>query len=171
MAAKTGTYTLINSNTLGSAASSVTFSSIPGTYTDLILVAQLGQTTTSASLGIQFNSDTTSNYSFTELYGTGTTAASARASSQPVIYICYDTVPDATLNNNFICNIIDYSNSTTYKTVISRQNNPSSAYPGTSAVVGLWRSTAAITSVLVKPAAGNLLSGSSFKLYGIEAAK
>jgi len=171
MAAKTGTYTLIASNTLGSNTASVNFGSIPGTYTDLILVAQLGQTTTSSSLGIQFNGDTATNYSFTELYGTGTTAASARAATQSVIYICYDTVPDATLNNNFICHIMDYSNTTTNKTVVSRQNNPSSAYPGTSAVVGLWRSTAAITSVLIKPAGGNLLSGSTFKLYGIEAAK
>lgn len=164
------TYVAIATQTLGSAAASVTFSSISGAYTDLVLVAQLGQTTTSASLGIQFNGDTASNYSFTELYGTGTTAASARASNQSIIYLAYDTVPDSTLSNNFICNVMNYSNATTYKTTLSRQNNPASSYPGTSAVVGLWRSTSAITSILIKPAAGNLASGSTFSLYGISAA-
>jgi hypothetical protein len=70
---------------------------------------------------------------------------------------------------------MDYSNSTTYKTWLSRANRASSAldYQGTDAVVGLWRSTAAITSITVKNRRGgvdyNFASGSNFKLYGIQA--
>jgi len=76
MAAKTGTYTLIASNTLGSGTATVTFSSIPGTYTDLILVCGLPATGTannSDGLRFQLNSDTGSNYSATWLTNSGTT--------------------------------------------------------------------------------------------------
>jgi hypothetical protein len=74
-----------------------------------------------------------------------------------------------------IFHIQNYSNSTTYKTWLSRANRASSAldYQGTDAVVGLWRSTAAITSITVKNRRGgvdyNFASGSNFKLYGIQA--
>ncbi len=60
----------------------------------------------------------------------------------------------------------NYSNTTTYKTVLSRCSNPTG---GTLAVAGLWRSTAAITSITLTPTAGNWLSGSTFTLYGIKA--
>jgi len=69
MAAKTGTYTLINSSTLTSATANVTFSSIPATYTDLLLIinAQSVQATTYDNVIIQFNADTGSNYSRTRI--------------------------------------------------------------------------------------------------------
>ena len=74
------TYVAIATNTLGSAAASVTFSSIPGTYTDLVIVTQ-AISATADNVGIRFNSDSGSNYSQTWLSGNGTSAISSRYSS------------------------------------------------------------------------------------------
>jgi len=75
------TYTPIATTTLGSAASSVTFSSISGAYTDLVLVGA-GTLASNLYLNVKFNNDTGSNYSRTELYGDGSSAASYRESNQ-----------------------------------------------------------------------------------------
>lgn len=163
MAAKTGTYTLIASNTLGSNQTSVTFSSIPGTYTDLVLVMYVKNSGSLNNGQITFNSDTATNYSSTYLQGNGSVAASSRVSTQSNIY----TVEIDTVNwTPIIVNIMDYSNSTTYKTTLLRGG---SASDRTAAWVGLWRNTNAITTVGLATYGGNFLSGSTFKLYGIEA--
>jgi hypothetical protein len=168
MAAKTGTYTLINSSTLGTATSTVTFSSIPSTYTDLIIVMNAGATALSDAK-INFNSDTGTNYSNTYLWGSvSPNYGSARASNQTFMYACYYANFDTTIQNTQIINIMDYSNSTTNKSVLIR-----GAKGGTSTdvIVGLWRSTAPITTIAVGSVGSTFLAGSTFKLYGIEAAK
>jgi len=172
MAAKTGTYTLINSNTLGSAASSVTFSSIPSTYTDLVLVvSNITNASSTNSVFLRFNSDTATNYSSTFLEGNGTSATSNRQSNRTVIDSGYNIGLSTTSPGQVIFNIMDYSNTTTYKTVISRFAQAAGAAPGTSGTVSLWRATpAAITSIEIRCDV-NLGVGTVFKLYGIEAAK
>jgi hypothetical protein len=172
------TYTSIATTTLGSAAASYTFSSISGSYTDLILVTSAATTHTSATfLYMQFNGDTATNYSSTELFGDGTSAASYRGSNLATGWIGPDiSISNTVGDSNSISNIMNYSNSTTYKTFISRTNrgNSSLDYYGTDATVGLWRSTAAITSIVVKNRRGgvdyNFAAGSTFTLYGIAAA-
>ena len=166
MAAKTGTYTLIASNTLGSAAASVTFSSIPGTYTDLVIVANGLVTTAGDNIQMQFNSDTATNYSTTILEGNGTAASSTRLTTKSFISIDDYGFWDTVNRSVTIVNIMDYTNTTTYKTCLSRANN---ANNGLSACVGLWRSTSAITSVKLNPNIRTFDTGSTFKLYGIEA--
>jgi hypothetical protein len=164
--AKTATYSLIQSQTLGSAAASVTFSSIPATYTDLVLIIE-GALTASAIAAItaQFNGDTASNYSVTNVSGNGTTASSTRFSTQPSLYAGLLS----TTRSNTIFNIIDYSNATTYKSTLSRANVSSSTVRATA---GLWRSTAAITSMVIgNDSSDTFIAGSTFKLYGIEAYK
>lgn len=169
MAAKTGTYTLIGSSTLGSAASSVTFSSIPGTYTDLVLVvASVTNASSTNSVFLRFNSDSGSNYSSTFLEGNGTAASSNRLSSRTVIDSGYNVGLSTTSVGQVTFNIMDYANATTFKTVISRFAQAVGAAPGTSATVSLWRSTAAITSVEIRCDV-NMGIGTTFKLYGIEA--
>lgn len=164
MPAKTGTYSLIDSSTLGSAQSSVTFSNIPQTYTDLLLVANIGATASNSTYEVQFNSDTGSNYSHTRLYGDGTNPASDRAANQTAAGVGF--VGSASAGTQ-ISYIQDYSNTTTFKTVLGRA---SVAGTITMATVSLWRNTNAITSILVKTNAGiSFPSGSTFKLYGIEA--
>ena len=74
------TYEPIATTTLGTSASSVTFSTIPGTYTDLVLVVA-GTSAATNGNEMQFNGDTGNNYSFTLLYGTGSAAVSSRNSN------------------------------------------------------------------------------------------
>jgi hypothetical protein len=161
MAAKTGTYTLIASNTLGSAASTVTFSSIPATYTDLVLVVG-GKQTVATNTNFRINGDTGNNYSDTGLTGNGSTATSGRNSNQP--YFWFGVM--GTDQSVATFHIMDYANTTTNKTVLHRMSN---AGGYVQAFVGLWRSTSAVTSVTLLPNSGNFDTGSVFRLYGIEA--
>lgn len=172
------TYEPIATTTLGSAAASVTFSSISGSYTDIVLVMSAATTHTLSTFPIvQFNGDTGSNYSVTELYGTGSAAGSARDSNSTSGWIGFDIAMSNTVGEHTtIANFMNYSNTTTYKTWLSRANRASSAldYQGTDAVVGLWRSTAAITSIVVKNRRGgvdyNFATASTFTLYGVKSA-
>lgn len=170
MAAKTGTYTLIASNTLGSTASSVTFSSIPATYTDLVLVCNI-IATASTSANMQFNADTATNYSYTVLDGDGTTASSNKQTSVTGIQLSgwSSNLGSSTNPSPVIANILDYANATTYKSAIVRSTAYGSSGSCLDAFIGLWRSTAAINSIKIN--ASSFATGSTFKLYGIEAAK
>lgn len=161
------TYTPIATNTLGSATATVTFSSIPSTYTDLVLIISSALTTGAGSNVFTFNTDTSTNYSFTALAGDGTTAASVRSSSRANISI-YDELTTTLGGNASILSVMNYANATTYKTTISRGSNGS---VGVSAVVGLWRSTAAINQIVItNNASTTFKAGSTFTLYGIKAA-
>lgn len=157
------TYDKIATNTLGSNTATVTFSTISGSYTDLVLIINGGNTVGNYSTTFRFNGDTGNNYSVTRLYGNGSAANSDRASTQSYIYLL--AAGQNNLNGVQIINIQNYSNSTTYKTTISRSNTGANTV-GTE--VGLWRSTAAITSIALTPESpANWLSGSTFTLYGI----
>jgi hypothetical protein len=165
MAAKTGTYTLIASSTASGSSNSVTFSSIPGTYTDLVLVLSANVQTATDYLRLRINSDTGSNYSYTFVYGTGSTAASSRQSN--VTSVIYNAINTGSSPNISIIQFMDYSNTTTNKTFLTRNTVPANE---TNAFVALWRSTSAITSITIDGTDGrNFTSGSTFKLYGIEA--
>ena len=158
------TYEKIATTTLGSAQATVTFSSISGSYTDLVLISNFGLTTAGQSCFFTVNGSTT-GYSDTSLYGTGSTAGSVRLTSQ-TRGLLFDTVVGAStsLQNVVISNFMNYSNTTTYKTILSRGNNPSGS---TEATVVLWQNTAAISSISIFTGSGNVASGSTFTLYGI----
>jgi hypothetical protein len=165
------TYTEIVSQTLGSATASVTFSSIPSTYTDLVVVCAVFNSADGAGTEFQFNSDTGTNYSNTFLEGSGSTATSSRESNQSSIQMSFNVGGNSTNPCITVANIQNYSNSTTNKTLLGRWNSASGGtYPGTSAAVGLWRNTSAITSVLIRTGSGNFNTGSTFSLYGIASA-
>lgn len=156
------TYDPIATQTLGSASASVTFSSIPSTYTDLIIVSNAGSTVTTNDY-IRFNGDTGANYSWTRIYGTGSAAGSSRGTNTNEGFIGDVTTTLATE----ILQIQNYTNTTTYKTVIARSSNSSSAV---TASVSTWRNTAAITSITLLPGSTTWIAGSTFTLYGIKAA-
>lgn len=159
------TYEPIATTTLGSAQSSVTFSSISGSYTDLVLVVSGKRDTGSADdFLVRFNGDSGSNYSRTFLYGDGTTAASGRESNQTSAKLLYMDSTNWTATTLVFFN---YSNSTTYKTAMNRTNLPGVV---TSTNVALWRNTAAITSISITASSNNIASNSTFTLYGIKAA-
>jgi hypothetical protein len=161
------TYTPIATQTLGSAAASVTFSSIPQGYTDLVIVGNFGTANGNCAL-MQFNSDTGSNYSITELVGNGTSATSSRRSSATFIDISKTVGGNGNLEQNFVISIQNYSNATTYKTALIRHNLATGTYSGVTAIVGLWRNTNAITAVKLLTDGANYNSGSTFSLYGIQ---
>ena len=166
------TYTPIATTTASGSVSSVTFSSIAGTYTDLIIVSSASLASGAENLRFRFNSDTGSNYSFTVLNGSGSGALSTRSSNQTYIAADWNGFLTTTTNVTLI-NIQNYSNTTTNKTALVRSNNAASAASGVDAIVGLWRSTSAITSItILNSGTGgvNFAAGSMFTLYGIAAA-
>ena len=159
------TYEPIATTTLSTTQTEVNFTSISGSYTDLILIAS-GSTTSATSLFMRVGNgsvDTSANYSVTRLYGNGTSASSDRLSSQDTIYASTGNFTDASI----IVNLQNYSNTTTYKTMIYRLNTPG-AFVG--ANVNLWRSTSAINTIKVYVNSSTLTVGSTFTLYGISAA-
>jgi hypothetical protein len=145
--------------------SSFTFSSIPSTYTDLVLVCSLKATSTNSSLVARFNGISTNTYSVTQLYGNGSSAVSQRLSNQTEVYLSYGGFPTANFAPTII-QLMNYSNTTTNKTFLSRSGF-ASGFAETS--VGLWRNTAAISSMTLF--AGTAYdTGCTFTLYGIKAA-
>ena len=171
------TYTPIATTTLGSAQTSYTFSSISGSYTDLVLIVSgFGAVADGYSVLAQVGNgsiDTGANYSTTRLSGDGSTASSGRASNANFMRLQSVTGQSTTSSNitNLIINFMNYSNTTTYKTVLNRANQTSGSYPGTEAIVNLWRSTSAIDTIKVFPFTGaSFATGSTFTLYGITAA-
>jgi hypothetical protein len=154
------TQTLANSTT-----AEVTFSSIPSTYTDLVLVLSTKQQS-NTTVKLRLNGDTASNYSYTRLSGDGSSAASERGSTLSTMPIHFS----GTEWNNAIISFNNYKNTTTNKTVISRSNN---ANLFTMVWVGLWRNTAAINTILITTdnlSVTYFTTGSTFTLYGILAA-
>jgi len=159
------TYVPIATTTLGSAAASYTFSSIPSTYTDLVLVISSPTTGIGANSAIQVGNstiDTGSNYSLTQLYGTGSAAASQKGSN---INFGYGGVITGTAVA--ITHFLNYSNTNIYKTWLSRGSAPSNYIDAT---VSMWRSTSAINTIKVYGDSGTYAIGSTFTLYGIAAA-
>ena len=158
------TYEPIATATGTGSSDTVTFSTISGTYTDLIVVCSTKVTSGGiTSLGVRFNSDTGNNYSYTLLQGDGSTAVSQRQSNTDQLIWGITNGGEQTIS---ILHIQNYSNATTYKTALGRGN---SAGALVRASVGLWRNTNAITSVSIL-AAVNFATTSNFTLYGIKAA-
>lgn len=160
------TYTQIASTTLGSAASDIIFSSIPSTYTDLVLVLVGKRTTGGGNLYINLNNDSSALYSRTVLFGTGTTAGSVRNSGQTSITDYYVGL-NASNDSVHIMNFMNYSNTTTNKTVLWRNGRADEA---TQAIVGLYRSTSAINQITLYTSGSTITAGSTASLYGIAAA-
>lgn len=175
------TYEPIETYTLTSTASSITFGSsgtLSQAYTDLIVVSYVNSNRSAQydSLAVRFNADSGSNYSYNLLQGStsnGSNTVAGRATSQSNIFIGNIIASSAT--NNFSTNILhimNYTNATTYKTAISRGGAIVDAGNNDEEIVtGLWRATAqAITSVTIRNETGSLFNiGSVFSIYGIKA--
>ena len=160
------TYTPI-ATTTSTGVTTLTMSSIPSTYTDIILVIK-GQI--DGNVYYKINGDTGSNFSQTAVYGNGSSAASVRETNRSDgIYLGdYIANPMASTGAMAIIQFLNYQNTTTYKTSLYRMDN---AGAGTQAGVGLWRSTSAINQVSVTSSTTNgIASGTTFTLYGIQAA-
>ena len=166
--ASAATYTPI-ATTTASGSSAVSFTSIPSTYTDLHIVAVGTSSTAGSSVNywrMTFNGDSSSGlYSDTYLYGNGSSAASSRDTGGNVMYLGYVGQTSNTAQPISTFDIMNYANSTTYKTVLARG---SAASDSVGAMVGLWRNTNAINRVDLFMSSATV-SG-TFTLYGILAA-
>ena len=159
----TVTYDSIATTTLSAGTATVTFSSIPATYTDLRLIVS-GSTSASDNTVIRVNGDTASNYSSTYLGGNGTAASSGRFSSQTYAILGYVGSGNQMVEQ---FDFMNYSNTTTNKTILCRSSSSTVWVEGS---VGLWRSTAAINSITILFfSSATFNTGTRFTLYGIKA--
>jgi hypothetical protein len=157
------TYEPIATTTLSGSTSEVTFTSIPATFTDLRLV--FAGVSSAQALCIQFNGDTSTNYSLTVLRGDGTSAVSSRNTSIDRLIVCSLT---GTNPNLLTTDVFSYAGST-YKTLLSSSSEDNNGSGNTRQSVGLWRSTSAITSLRLYGFSASNITGTA-TLYGIKAA-
>jgi hypothetical protein len=169
------TFNSISTVTVGSGgASTITFNSIPATYSHLqIRGVARGSGTTSFGVLMRFNGDTASNYSSHRLDGNGTTATGGANSSVGAMYTNL-MMPKSSANSNVfgaaVFDILDYSNVNKFKSVntIFAFDTNGSGQVGLGS--GNWRSTSAISSITLVPESDNFAQYSTFALYGIKAA-
>jgi hypothetical protein len=160
------TYEPIATTTLGSAAASITFSSIPATYTDLRVVLNISGLASSDRPVARFNSDTGSNYSVTGLVGDGSASAFRATSIQEIRFS----------NQNFggtvpffvTMDVASYANST-YKTVLCSLSDDENGSGTVFRTVDLWKSTSAINTIALSTLSStNFNAGTTATLYGIK---
>lgn len=168
------TYEPIASNVLGSSTGIVTFSSIPQTYTDLIFVVSAKASSATYDISALRANSITTGYSKTYVYGDGTNATSGRATAEISLRGGY--LPGTNFTNEFTADIyhfMNYTNTTTYKTVICRTNSYDTSGQGFNVQLqaSVIPTTSAITQITIQTANGaNLYTGSIFTLYGVKAA-
>lgn len=162
------TYDSLATTTLSTNTASVTFSNISGNYTDLVLICSLRQASDSA-MYVRVNGTTGSStaYGTVRLFGDGTSAQANRIADWFGYWFSSEKAPQATSFATWIVNLQNYSNTTTFKTMLARSSN---APEQVEVSAGMWRSTAAITEVMVDSNGSNWVAGSTFTLYGVKAA-
>lgn len=169
------TYKAIFTTTASGSTSFVDISSIPSTYTDLVLVAQY-MCTANGGVYLQYNGDTATNYSIQNMIGVTGATASYSDANEPYIWADTYYMGTGTVSTDrpiVKANIMNYANTSMFKTTLLRSDdvrtsgspNDGTVYSG----VATWRSTSAITSIKVLAGNGNFVAGSTFSLYGIKA--
>ena len=148
---------------LGTATNTITFSSIPATYTHL-QIRCLHQNASSSNLAIRLNGDNTGNYAWHQFYGDGATAGASAYTQDPYGLGAY-------LYGNWGCSIIDlldYANTNKFKTVRHLGGTDSNGAGYVGMQTNLWRSTSAINNIVLLPTGGSFMQYSHFALYGIK---
>jgi hypothetical protein len=158
----TATYIALANYTVPSGgAASVTFSSIPATYRDLVLVANgVAEPSQSGSVRVRFNSDTTdANYSRVFMQGSGAGNTASGATNGHFFFDLYDSFGQPT-----ILQIMDYSATDKHKTVLTRWSGTTSYVV---AAAHRWANTNAITTIALVPNGFEFAQGFTIDLYGI----
>jgi hypothetical protein len=158
----TPTYRPLATVTLASATSSVTFSSIPATYRDLILIINGKATADGSGARMTVNSDTGNNYNSVRMYGFSGSAGSDTASNVGYLDI---TGLNTSEGYQAVVQIMDYSATDKHKTFLNRTQN--SGITAVLSQVGRWANTAAVTSVRAYTGSDNWAIGSTFNLYAV----
>ena len=158
----TSTEVVIASTTLGSAATTIDFTSIPATYTDLKLVF-VCTTSAPTNARFRFNSDTGSNYSYTALGGDGSTASSFGSAGTSFYFTAFGTT-STTIPHFYSVDVFSYAGSTN-KTLLLSETSDDNGSGSTARSVQLWRNTSAVTSINIFGA--TFSTGTVATLYGI----
>lgn len=158
-------YQPISTQTLTGSQATITFSSIPSTYTDLVLVIEGTTSGSSNNHSVRFNSDSGANYSVTNYRANTAGTVTGRRSSSTNICIS----ESGPLTNRFMItiNVFNYANTSTYKTCSTKFDCYAASVEQT---VGTWRGTSAINNVAVTAGADSFATGTTATLYGIVAA-
>jgi hypothetical protein len=165
----TPTYTPLATVTLGSSASSVTFSNIPATYRDLIFVVN-GSSSANSYVSARFNSDSGTNYGYVAMIGANTVYSNSATHDQ--LYLS-DNAQKANALYQIQLSVMDYSATDKHKTALTRTSSQTAIASGpveTSAVYASahrWANTSVITSVIFNNLSGNFNAGSTFNLFGV----
>jgi hypothetical protein len=162
------TYEAIGATTLGSASSTITFSSIPNTYTDLKLILVPRVQATNANIVVTLNGSTTT-YSQNNIYTTGSSRTADRLTGNfDGWYITQANLGSTTIPTLYIVDIFSYTDSTFKGSLFTSSQDQN----GSGAVLrgaGLWRNTSAVTSVGLLQSS-NFSAGTTATLYGIKSA-
>lgn len=163
----TPTYELIGSSILASEVATVTFSSIPSTYRDLVAIAVCSPTVNSGDFAIKFNSDTGSNYNWVFMNGySSSSTSSGKQTSVSRLKLQGQVDPQADDVNFVKIDILDYAQTNKQKSLLSRFNSTDGS--AVVATVGRWASTSAINSLTFYfQDADDFNIGGTFYLYGI----
>ena len=166
------TYTLIASSTVGAGgAATITFSSIPSTYTDLVIKLSARNSAAAGSnwawVGVRLNGST-SSYTWRQLYGNGSGTGSGNGSADPLAGYATDAAVTANTFSNSETYIPNYASSN-YKSMSNdavTENNATSAI--NSFFATLWSNTSAVSSITLALETGNFAQYSTAYLYGIK---
>jgi hypothetical protein len=149
-------------------ASTLSFTSIPSTYTHL-QIRGINNDAVGYSINMTFNSDTSANYTVHQLYGNGTTASAFGAANFNYIFAGVAGFSSTTQVAPMIVDILDYANTNKYKTCRMLtgydSNGATTGYIEFNS--GLWRSTSAITRIDLT-LTGLFSTTATFALYGIK---
>jgi hypothetical protein len=146
----------------------ITFSSIPSTYSHLEVRATFLASSANEDLLVRFNSDTASNYSFHELRGNGTSVTSGAGVSTAFMYAGANA-GNTTFPFNLIISVAEYKNTNINKTIrVLAGQDRNGAGGGVSFFSGNWRSTTAVNSITIYTPTGVINTNSKFALYGIK---
>jgi hypothetical protein len=158
------TYTQINSITLAASTNSVTFSSIPQNFRDLVLIGDnLRVSSGGENINLYLNSDTnTGNYSLITMFANGSAFRTDGAS----VIVGYNAYPTSTAATQLVINLMDYSASDKHKLTLCRGNNPGIGVSGSAT---RWANTAAVNAIRLLAESTSFQVGATFTLYGIEA--
>lgn len=164
------TFELISSTTVGSGGvSSIDFTSIPATFTDLVLHTSIRQSNASnfSTLQLTINSSTST---FTNKILEADTAGSPSSGTSPARYVGYINASTSTANTFGVATIYlpNYAGSTnkSYSIEYASEINATSDYLGM--VAGLWATNSVITAISLVPSTGTILQHSTAYLYGVK---
>lgn len=155
----TTTYTPLANITLTNSATSVTFSSIPQTYKDLVI--NVSGTFTAGGPAYRLNNDSSENYDFVAMSSDGATAQSFTGTT--VRIICYG------FDGTSLSSLFDYSSTNKHKSILSTRYQKEGATTFTGKYYYRWQNTAAVNQITFINYDGinTLPAGTSIQIYGI----